>query len=325
MKKKLFLTIVILMLVLIISLIVSLCFGSELFTPKQIFDIFANKSEDYESVILFDVRMPRILLAAIAGACLAVSGTIFQGILKNPLADPYITGTSSGAALGATVAIVLNLSILPTLLFAFLGSTIIMLCVYLFSLKQKRISVETFLLSGVIAGAFCSSLVSLLMTVSGNDMHKIVWWLMGSLSGREEWDYVLFILACFIIGFSIVLYYSPHINLLSMGENIAKSKGIDTERLKLILISSGCLLTAGAVSVCGTIGFVGFMIPHIMRGLFGGDHRILMVSSALGGAIFLMLADTVSRSLFAPSELPCGVITALCGVPLFFFVLKKMR
>ena len=325
MKRKLFFTIGILLGIIILSFILSLCFGSEFFTPLQIFDILRNISQNYESIILFDLRIPRILLAGLAGACLAVSGTVFQGILKNPLADPYITGTSSGAALGATIAIILSFSMLPTLLFAFLGSGVVMFCVYMLSLKQRRISVETFLLSGVIAGAFCSSFVSLLMTISGKDMPKIVWWLMGSLSGREDWNYVLFLLVCFAVGFFIVLFYSPQINLLSMGEDIAKSKGIDTERLKLVLISSGCLLTAGAVSICGTIGFVGFMVPHIMRGLFGGDHRVLTISSALGGAIFLMLADTVARSLFAPSELPCGVITALCGVPLFFLVLKKLR
>ena len=329
MRKRLFFTLFTLCFILVLVSFISLCFGSETFSFSKIFEFLCGSlnRESYEFLIIKMIRMPRICLAALVGASLALSGMAFQGLLKNPLADPYIVGTSSGAALGASIAIFLKLSSaqLPVLIFAFVGSCLVMVSIYVFSLKRGRVAVETLLLSGVIAGAFCSSIVSLIMTFSGNDMQKIMWWLMGCLSGREDWNYVFFAAVCFFAGFAVLLFFAPAMNVLSMGEDVAFSKGINVERLKVIVIAASCLLTSCAVSVSGTIGFVGFMLPHIMRSLCGGDHRILTVSSALGGAIFLIVADTVSRSVLSPSEIPVGIITAICGVPVFFFVLKKMR
>ncbi len=330
MCRKIILPSVVLSLALICVFFVSVCIGMETYSPSYIFNqisgfLFAPAAPSVDSVIIMDIRIPRVLLSMFVGASLSLAGAAFQGLLRNPLADPYIVGTSSGAALGASIAVVLNLSFMssPVLIFAFLGSVLVMSVVYFMSIRSGRLSVETFLLSGVIAGAFCSSFVSFLMTVAGKDMPRIVWWLMGSFSGREDWGYVLFMLPYFLIGFVILILCSNSLNLLSMGEDVAISKGINVERSKILVIFAACLLTAVSVSVAGTIGFVGFMIPHVMRRIYGGDHRILMLSSAFGGAVFLALADTLSRVCFSSAELPVGVITALMGAPFFFFILRK--
>jgi iron complex transport system permease protein len=244
------------------------------------------------------------------------------------LADPYIIGTSSGASLGAVISVILHISwvsfVSPMILFAFLGASCVMLFVYNVSVKMGKLSVENFLLSGVIAGSFCSALVSFLMMFSGESLPHIVMWLMGGFSGREEWNYVLMLLPYVIVGFIFLLFHSPALNLLSMGEDIASSRGVNVEKEKLTIIAFASLITSVSVSIAGTIGFIGFMIPHIMRKIFGSEHRILIISSLLGGAIFLTLADMLARSILPQgAEIPVGVITSLIGAPFFFFVLKK--
>lgn len=278
-------------------------------------------------LIIFQVRFPRILLAAGVGAALAIAGVGFQGLLRNPLADPYIIGTSSGAALGAALSILFRLKgsflgISPIPLMAFLGALVSMLLVYGISQKDGKIPMDTFLLAGVIVGAFMGALVSFIISVAREDLPKIMFWLMGSFSGREDWSYILIMLPYLVIG-SLAMYFSSHpLNLMAMGEEAASHKGVDVEKTKIVVILAASLITAAAVSVSGLIGFVGLMIPHVMRILTGPDHRILIPSAGLAGSIFLILADTIARTLFSPAEIPVGVITALCGAPFFFWLLK---
>ena len=329
MIKKIVVTFFSLFIVLIIVSIIYLCIGSDCYSLWQIVEILKNP-DNYpaEYAILMDIRFPRLFLAILTGAGLSVAGSAFQAILRNPLADPYIIGTSSGASLGAVISVILHISwisfVSPMILFAFLGASFVMLFVYNVSVKMGKLSVENFLLSGVIAGSFCSALVSFLMMFSGESLPHIVMWLMGGFSGREEWNYVLMLLPYVILGFIFLLFHSPALNLLSMGEDIASSRGVNVEKEKLAIIACASLITSVSVSIAGTIGFIGFMIPHIMRKIFGSENRILIISSVLGGAIFLTLADMLARSILPQgAEIPVGVITSLIGAPFFFFVLKK--
>lgn len=281
-------------------------------------------------VIIFQIRFPRLLLAAGVGAALSIAGVGFQGLLRNPLADPYIIGTSSGAALGAALSIVLGLKesvlgISPIPLMAFLGALVSMFLVYRISRKNGTIPMDTFLLAGVIVGSFMGALVSFLMTMAREDLPKIVYWVMGSFSGREDWKYTL-ILFPYLMAGTAILYMCAHpLNLMTMGEESATHKGVDVERTKIVVILAASLITAAAVSVSGLIGFVGLMIPHVMRILTGPDHRILIPSSALAGAAFLVCADTFARTVISPEEIPVGVITALCGAPFFFWLLRMRK
>ena len=331
MIRKIFFVSVSLLIALVLSILIALCIGSVSYSPYELFSILFVGNADafsFERVVLTDVRLPRICAALLTGGALAAAGVAFQALLRNPLADPYVVGTSAGASLGAAVAVIFNLpafgvfsSLTPS---AFIGAALVMIVVYVAALRFGRLSVERFLLAGVIAGAFCSSLVSFLMTLSGKDIPHIVWWLMGGFSGREDWSYPFAMLPYFIVGVLILIIFSPTLNLFSMGEDIASSRGVNTELSKFMIIFSASLLTAASVSIAGTIGFIGFMIPHVMRRIFGAEHRVLMISSVLGGAVFLILADTLARSILTSgAEIPVGIITSLLGAPFFFLVLKK--
>jgi iron complex transport system permease protein len=283
-----------------------------------------------DELIIFQIRLPRLLLAAGVGAALAIAGVAFQGLLRNPLADPYIIGTSSGAALGAALSIVLGLNenilgISPVPLMAFAGSLVSMFLVYRISSRNGTIPMDTFLLAGVIVGSFMGALVSFLMTIAREDLSKIVFWVMGSFSGREDWKYIVILFPYLLCG-SVVVFLCAHpLNLMTMGEEAASYKGVNVERTKIIIILAASLITAAAVSVSGLIGFVGLMIPHVVRMLIGPDHRILFPASAMAGAIFLMGADTLARTIIMPEEIPVGIITALCGAPFFFWLLKLRK
>lgn len=308
-----------------------LCLGTVCYWPWEAGALLVRPAAGGEwgdGYILAFLRAPRIAVAMLTGTALSVSGVALQGLLRNPLADPYIVGTSSGAALGAALAMVAGLGagLLGTFavpLAAFAGAALVMAAVFAMSLRGNSLQVETFLLSGVIVGAFCSAMVSFLMSVSGNDLQRIVLWLMGSLSGREEWSFFWMMLPYTLAGVLMLYRCAPAVNLLSLGEEIALSRGVDVRRTKGIIIVFSSLLTACAVSVAGTIGFVGFIVPHIVRGLFGGENRKLVYYSAVLGGCFLALADTFVRSF--PAELPVGVVTALCGAPFFLLVLRRTR
>ncbi|NLJ61265.1 MAG: iron chelate uptake ABC transporter family permease subunit [Firmicutes bacterium] len=285
--------------------------------------------ENAYATIILQVRLPRILLAVIIGSSLAGAGATLQGLFGNPLADPYIMGISSGAALGATIAISFKLpSVIPGLSSvpqaAFLASIATMTAVYFLAGASGRVSMDTFLLSGVVVSSFLWAVMSFLMMVSGDSLREIMMWLMGSLSNK---GYAHVKMAAPYVGFGIcvLIVMARDLNLLCLGDDEARNLGVDPLPAKRIIVFASSLVTAASVSVGGIIGFVGLIVPHTMRMVVGPDHRLLLPSSIIAGGIFLVLADTIARTLIAPCEIPVGVITALVGAPFFFYVLKRRK
>ncbi len=282
----------------------------------------------HRDIILY-ARFPRIILAAVVGASLAVAGTVFQGLFRNPMADPYVLGVSSGAALGAVTAMMVGEKLYftgftPVPLFAFVGGVATIALVYFMARVGKAVPVMTLLLAGIAVSAFLSAIVSLLTYFAGERLHQVVFWMMGGLGGAS-WPRVMAMLPYFIIGYSVIQYYARELNVMLLGEETAKHLGVETERVKKVLLAGASLLVAAAVSTSGIIGFVGLIVPHFIRLVAGPDHRFLLPASALLGAILLIAADTVARTVIAPTELPVGIITAMAGAPLFIYLLKKRK
>jgi iron complex transport system permease protein len=280
-----------------------------------------------EGLIILSVRLPRILLAGLVGAALAVAGCSFQALLRNPLADPYILGVSSGSALGAVSAILAGLSTasfgMP--LASFSGAIVTVMLVFHVGRVGWGLHTNTLLLAGVIISAFFSAIIMFLISVAQNeDLSKIVFWLMGDFS-FANYRFILIILPYVLGGIGVLYSYARGFNLMVMGEETAIQLGIDVERLKKVAYVFASLITAAAVSVCGLIGFVGLIIPHAVRILFGPDHRLLIPASALVGASFLICSDTIARTIAAPTELPVGAVTATFGAPFFIYLLKRRR
>ncbi|NQU15099.1 MAG: iron ABC transporter permease [Desulfobacteraceae bacterium] len=277
-------------------------------------------------VVVVDVRLPRILTAAIVGAGLAISGVVFQGILLNPLADPYTLGVSAGAAFGASLSILFNISFMGTWsvpLFAFLGALFTLLFVIYLSASSGGLSSNNLILSGIIVAAILSAGISFLKYVADEQVSVIIFWLMGSF-GSKTWADVILVFICVSFGFVVFIYFSRDLNLLSLGNRSASSLGVDTKRMPLILLVTASLVSAVCVSVSGIIGFVGLLIPHMMRSFTGPDNRKLIPVSLLTGAILLLFADTVTRAIL-PHEIPIGVITALIGGPFFCYIFRKRQ
>ncbi|MCK5551715.1 MAG: iron chelate uptake ABC transporter family permease subunit [Deltaproteobacteria bacterium] len=280
-----------------------------------------------ERLIILSVRLPRILLAGLVGAALAVAGCSFQALLRNPLADPYILGVSSGSALGAVSAILVGLSAtsfgMP--LASFCGAIVTVMLVFHVGKAGRGLHTNTLLLAGVIISAFFAAIIMFLISVAQNeDLSKIVFWLMGDFSS-SDYRFVVIILPYILGGIGVLYSYARGFNLMVMGEETAIQLGIDVERLKKIAYIFASLVTAAAVSVCGLIGFVGLIIPHAVRMLFGPDHRLLIPASGLVGASFLICSDTIARTIAAPTELPVGAVTATFGAPFFIYLLKRRR
>ncbi|MFY9604453.1 MAG: iron chelate uptake ABC transporter family permease subunit [bacterium] len=279
--------------------------------------------------IVTKLRLPRVLLAVLVGSSLAVSGATFQGLFKNPMADPYIIGVSAGAALGGTTALALSLrlrflGIGAVPLFAFFGALLTMGLVYNLARVGQRVPVMSLLLAGIAVGSVLQALVSLVTYFSESELQKIVFWLMGSLSGRS-WDYFFLSLPYALASMLIIWMYARDLNAFLLGEEPAQHLGIDVERTKRHLLWAASMLTAVAVATSGLIGFVGLVVPHIVRLLFGPDHRILLPAAALSGGIFLVWVDTCARILLPPLELPVGLLTALIGGPFFLYLLRKRK
>jgi iron complex transport system permease protein len=279
--------------------------------------------------ILF-LRITRLILATVAGAALAVVGAILQGLLKNPLADPYILGISSGSGLGAVIAILfgLNLTFLGSLslpLFAFLAGLITIFLVYLLSKKGPRVNTEDLLLSGVIITAMLSGIIMFIVSATEQEgLHSALWWLLGN---TQIYDLKLLVVVSVIsvIGIVVSTFLARNLNIMSLGEEEAITMGLDVEKIKLIFFIISSVMTAAIVSVCGMIGFVGLIIPHIARKIIGPDHRRLIPASALCGGIYLILCDILARRVTQPVELPIGVVTAICGAPFFILLLRRSR
>jgi len=300
----------------------SLLIGSVTITPTRLF------SPAFKGILF--LRITRIVLALVAGAGLAVTGAILQGLLKNPLADPYILGISSGSGLGAVVAILfgLNLSFLGSLslpLFAFLAGLATIFLVYLLSKKGARVGTEDLLLSGVIITAMLSGIIMFIVSATEQEgLHSALWWLLGN---TQIYDLKLLavVSAITILGVVVSTFLARNLNIMSLGEEEAITMGLDVEKVKLIFFVISSIMTAAIVSVCGMIGFVGLIIPHIARRFIGPDHRRLIPASALCGGIYLILCDILARRVTQPIELPIGVVTAICGAPFFIFFLRRSR
>ncbi len=291
-------------------------------------DLPAAINETYHTII-FDIRLPRILTAACVGAALALSGVLFQGILLNPLADPYTLGVSAGAAFGASIAILLNLSaaFVSIPLFAFTGACSTLLVVIYLSYSSKTsmagLSSNNLILSGVIVAAILSAGISFLKYIANEQVAVIIFWLMGSFASKT-WMNFLVVLTFLIVGICISIYYARDLNLISLGAKSATSLGVDLRKVTLVLLITGSMLAAVCVSVSGIIGFVGLLIPHMVRFITGPDNRKLIPLSLLSGAILLLFADTITRAIL-PHEIPIGILTALTGGPVFCWIFKKNR
>ncbi len=323
------------MIILVLSIvglgIVATAVGPAGISLKELWKVIIN-SEGTRPVyrtILFKIRLPRIILSFLVGSALATSGVILQGLIQNPMADPYIVGTSAGAGLGVTLALVLNLNFTflglnSVPLFAFIGAVMTVLLVYNLARQGSKVPVVHFLLAGMAVGFLLSALTSLLMILGIKDYYKIIYWMLGSFA-KSGWKEVYIILPYLMIGILVSLYLSKDLNLLLVGEEAAYNMGVNIERVKKIILITAALLTASAVSVSGVIGFVGLIIPHIVRLMIGPDHRRLIPAASIIGGGFLLISDTIARTVAAPTEIPVGIITALFGGPFFLYQLRKSR
>lgn len=286
-------------------------------------------TEAAHAMIVWQIRLPRVILGVLIGCALAVAGVIFQGLFRNPMADPYVIGVSSGAALGATVAIVsrvgfsvMGLGAAPLL--AFVGGVASSAVVYRVARVGDRVPAMSFLLAGAAVGCLFSSVVSLIMVLSVHDTQKILYWLMGGL-GARGWDHVRGCAPYVLLGLAVAALYSRELNAVLLGEETAQHLGIDIERFKGVMGLTGSLLTGSAVAVGGVIGFVGLVVPHAVRMLLGPDHRLLVPASAAAGGTIVVCADMLARTVVAPAELPVGVVTSLVGVPFFLYLLRREK
>ncbi|MCE5314423.1 MAG: iron chelate uptake ABC transporter family permease subunit [Armatimonadota bacterium] len=285
---------------------------------------------EMDKTIVWQIRVPRAVLAMIVGALLAMAGAALQGLLLNPLADPYTVGVSSGAALGAGVATMLGLATIaggygvPIVAFVFAMGA--MFIVYTLARSAGRVSIHSFLLAGIVVGSFLWAMLSFVIALaphaSGDAQSKIIFWLLGSFDAADAWGYVHVAVPFAIFGLIALFAFARDLNVFAMGEESARHLGIETEHLKIVIIAVASLITSAAVAVSGIIGFVGLVVPHICRRLFGSDHRVLIPTSAIGGAVLTVLADLVSRAVMPPSGLPVGIVTALLGAPFFLYLLK---
>jgi iron complex transport system permease protein len=341
------LLVLILIMALIITVIVSLNVGYEPIPFPDILGILGKQFpflggfidtsliSPQNAAIVLEVRLPRIIAGVLIGAALAAAGVLYQGVFKNPMADSYVLGVSAGAAVGASVSILSGVGFVffelrLVQVAAFIGALSAMFLVYNLARVGPRVPVTTLLLCGIAVNFFLFAVVALLETIAANKLHDIVFWLMGGYS-NVYWKDIWAILPFIVIGIVVAFFYVRDLNLLAMGEETAHHLGVNVEKSKQILLVLASLITAAAVSVCGLIGFVGLMIPHLTRLVIGPDHRILLPTSTIIGAIFLVLCDDLARVLSTPfasvstREWPVGIITMLFGAPFFIFLLKKKK
>ena len=331
-------TIVVLVIVSLIVLALCLQYGTERIALADVVrillgrgaDVTSNASGVSPSIILLEVRLPRLILAFLVGASLAAIGVALQALLRNPLADPYILGISGGAALGAALAVQFGVSwalggFSAVQVFAFLAAGLTILVIYRIAVADGRIPVQTLLLAGVIINAILSALILFITSLSDStSAFRLFFWLMGSLA-TLGYAGLGALTVYVLLGIGLLFGQARQLNLLSLGEEPAQGAGLQVESVKRVIFFTSALLTGAVVAVSGLIGFVGMIVPHGARMVFGPDHRLLLPSAAIVGGTFLAIADTVARSLLAPSELPVGVITALCGGPFFIYLLVSRR
>ncbi|MBH0198188.1 MAG: iron ABC transporter permease [Nitrospira sp.] len=319
----------------VVVVLVSSCFGAARVSGRDLLAALLElvtvgridgAVDETTGAILFQIRLPRVLMGFLVGGTLAVVGAALQALLRNALADPYVLGVSSGAALGVALAMLLGLgtiaavvSVLP--LWGFAGGLMALILIYRLAQSHGRLPIHSLLLAGVILNAMLTALIMFITSIMDPARSAgLIAWLMGSLT-PQNWTGLAGIALYVAIGGLALLYQAPALNVLTQGEDTARSLGIDTERIKQRLYVLTALLTGAVVSVSGMIGFIGMLIPHAVRMAIGSDHRLLMPASAFVGGMFLVLSDTVARTAFAPAEIPVGVVTALAGGPFFLYLL----
>lgn len=316
-----------LLFILLLVSIFSISVGTVAIPLNQIlkFLVGGKIAEEY-STILFELRLPRILLAIIVGGGLSVAGVVFQALLRNPLAEPFILGVSSGGTLGAVLAISfgLGVSIISIPTFAFIGSLAVIIIVYFVSEKHGKLDPTTLLLTGIMVGAFFNAMILLVMVIRHHEVRGAFLWLMGNLSSADMNSFLL-VAPLVLIAILVIYLNSRKYNLIATGEESAQSLGVEVENFKRISYTLASLITGLVVSLSGIIGFVGLIVPHISRMLFGADHRILIPVSFLLGAILLVGVDTIARTLISPAEIPVGTVTAFIGAPIFIWLLKRRQ
>lgn len=312
-KKKIFF----LVLMLVFTVFLAITKGSVRFSMAELL-LRENR------YILY-LRIARILMAVLAGSGLAVSGIALQAILKNSLAAPYILGTSSGAGLGAVLAIVIGIARPLIPLTAFIGAILTIILVYNLARQGNKVPVQSLILSGIIVSISLSAIIVYLVSTSSNEaLHGMMWWLWGNLQVYDL-NLLLIVGVVVVLGIAAIFILAQDLNAISIGEEEAIHLGIDTETVKKILFFITSLITASLVSICGIIGFVGLIIPHMMRFVVGPNHKVLIPTTCIAAAIFMIMCDLVSRTLLSPLEIPIGVITAVIGAPVFIILLRSRQ
>lgn len=280
-------------------------------------------------IIIFNLRLPRIMLALIAGIGLAVAGTVFQGVFSNPMAEPYLLGVSSGAAFAVTIALIFEVQVkflgFGTIsIFAFMGSLVVVMMIYKLSSINGELPVSILLLSGLAINYFLSSLITLMMTFNQEKVEEVYFWTLGSFK-NASWEKVIIVGVIVLICVVYIYRYSHELDLIMLGDEQAKSVGVDVDKIKKRLLLVGSLIAAVIVAASGIIGFVGLIVPHGARLLSGPSHKRLLPIAALSGGVFLIICDTIARSIIMNKELSVGIITSICGVPFFLWLLYKNR
>ncbi len=303
-----------------LALLLALSSGSMALSPAQVWQGLSGQGDPLLHTLIMELRLPRVLAALICGGLLALAGALIQVLLRNPLGDPYVLGVSGGASVGALAALLLNNPLLPTTLAAALGALISLLLV--FGLTGSRgWSIQRLLLTGVVVAAGWAALVSLVLALSPSErLPGMLFWLMGDLSTSTN---LLIPGLILLAGLLLGLLLAPQLNLLLQGELQAAALGVEVQRLRIVLFLLSSVLTASAVTLAGNVGFIGLVAPHLFRLIGGSDHRLLLPGALLSGALLLLFADTLARTLVAPQQLPLGALTALIGVPLFLYLLNR--
>ena len=338
-NKKIFPLTLLAIVFVLFSIVIGVFVGAVSITVPDILAIFSDQifhTSFYDGsksteLIIWNIRFSRVVLAFLVGASLALAGAAFQGLLRNTLADPYTIGVSSGASLGAVLVMFLQIpatligGYTQSIVAVIFGMLTLLIVLFITNISSGKLSNETIILAGIILSSFFSAIISLLVALTPReDVSNILYWTMGSVSMRG-WGHVQLILPFFIVGLVMILFHYRELNNMALGEQSAQFTGMDVKRKKKVILIGASILTGGAVAVSGAIGFVGLVIPHLVRLLVGANHRYVLPFSLLIGGGYLVLADVVARTVIAPSELPIGVVTALIGSPIFAILLIQQR
>ncbi len=326
--KRLLAVSFLLLLLIFVAMFLGLSLGSTKTGLNEVLKSLLRR-EDADPVlntIIWNIRFPRVLLAALVGATLSLGGLVFQALLRNPLAEPYILGISGGSAIGAIIGILMGLSRFPGVSFiSFMGSIATLLLILVMSSGQSILKKDSLLLSGVMINAFCSAIIMFLISMTQDyRLHNIIFWLMGDLSMaaiRQTVILTAILFPCYIL----IFWLSHSMNLLLMGKEMAQTMGVNIKAVTVTLLLTTSFMVSATVSHCGLIGFVGIVMPHLLRLLFGPDHRVLVPACVMGGGAYMVLCDLLARTLPEQGEMPAGVITAIIGAPIFIFLLKRSR